>query len=131
MQQRIFVLALILSAVAWAQNASPSRGGRNYNPANEVTVTGTVEGVSQVAHQSGRGMGTHLNLKTESGVIEIHVGPTRYLDSQKFSVVKGDKITVTGSKLEGAIIAREIEKGDRVLTLRDKQGVPQWSGGRP
>ena len=41
-------------------------------------------------------------------------------------------ISVTGSKVEmggtEVILAREITKGDQVLTLRDPQGFPLWSG---
>jgi hypothetical protein len=35
-------------------------------------------------------------------------------------------------KIEGAdaLIAREVKKGGKTLTLRDAQGVPAWSGGR-
>jgi hypothetical protein len=52
--------------------------------------------------------------------------------SQQFQFAKGDAITVTGSKVriagQDVIIAREIKKGDQVLTLRDAKGFPLWSG---
>ncbi len=102
---------------------------RHYDPATETTVTGTVEDVVQVAHQ-GRSPGTHLKLKTDSGSVTVQIGPTSYLESQKVSFAKGDQVTVTGSKVNSGIIAREVKKGDRTLTLRDKQGIPKWSRGR-
>jgi hypothetical protein len=41
---------------------------------------------------------------------------------------------VTGSKVKydggDALVAREIKKGDKVLTLRDEKGNPAWSMGR-
>jgi hypothetical protein len=45
---------------------------------------------------------------------------------------KGDALSVVGSKItmdgKQVVIAREITKGDQVLTLRDPQGLPLWSG---
>jgi hypothetical protein len=47
---------------------------------------------------------------------------------------KGDNIEVTGAKVkyEGAdaVLAREVKKGDKTLTLRNAAGIPQWSQGR-
>ena len=110
------------------------RGKRNYNPATEVTVRGTVEDVSQVTRGRSWG-GTHLTLKTDQGTLDVHLGPTNFLEAKKFSVAKGDQVEVVGSKVQiqgtDALIAREITKGDQKLTLRDAQGIPVWSrGGR-
>lgn len=127
MIRRTILWMAVVATVAVSLAAQQTRQ-RKYDPATEVTVTGTVEDVVQVAHQ-GRGTGTHLKLKTDSGMIAIHVGPTRYLEAQKFSFFKGDEITVTGSKVQKAVIAREIKKGETSLTLRDSQGIPQWSRG--
>ena len=66
--------------------------------------------------------------------LEVRLGPTTFLEKEKFTFAKGDQIEVTGSKvkIEGAdaLIAREVKKGGKTLTLRDAQGVPAWSGGR-
>jgi hypothetical protein len=52
--------------------------------------------------------------------------------SKHFDFAKGDAITVTGSKVkmggQDVVIAREIKKGDQVLTLRDARGFPLWYG---
>lgn len=127
--RRSWLLLAVMAGLSVALAAQQGKW-RNYDPATETTVSGTVEDVVQISHQNGRGTGTHLKLKTDAGVIDVHVGPTRYLEAQKFSVAKGDQLMVTGSKLKSAIIAREIKKGDTTLTLRDQQGIPKWSGGR-
>jgi hypothetical protein len=41
--------------------------------------------------------------------------------------VRGSRVTMGGKPV---IIAAEVRKGDAVLTLRDDQGVPMWSGWR-
>jgi hypothetical protein len=41
---------------------------------------------------------------------------------------------VTGSVIDSDgnsfLVARELKKGEKVLKLRDEQGVPVWAGGR-
>ena len=77
-------------------------------------------------------MGTHLLLKTDSGTLEVHVGPSGYITEKQFSFAKGDAIEVIGSKVmiqdKDALIAREIIKDGKTLVLRNAQGIPQWSG---
>jgi hypothetical protein len=101
-----------------------------YNPDAEVTVTGIVEEVKQISGRAGWD-GTHLSLKTEAEVLDVHVGPSSFLVKQGFEFAKGDQIEVTGSKVKyedaDVLIAREIKKGDRILTLRNAQGIPVWS----
>ncbi len=81
----------------------------------------------------GRRAETHLELKTESGTLDVHLRPSAFLSSKGFQFAKVDQVEVTGSKatFQGheAIIAREVRKGGKVLTLRNAQGIPEWSGG--
>jgi hypothetical protein len=115
-----------------------------YDAATEVTVTGTVDEVRQLTGKQMQGSsgtnwgicpmgwaGTHLSLTTDRGALIVHVGPAAYLASKEFSVAKGDELKITGSKVQYQgtefLIAREITKGDQVLTLRDAKGFPLWS----
>ena len=130
----VFLLASILPVVA-------QRGGgyrtkpRPYDPTTEVTMKGSVE---EVTEQSGhRGWsGTHLTLKTDTETLDVHVGPSWFISQNQFSFAKGDQIEITGSKVKlgkgNALLAREIKKGGKTLTLRNAQGIPVWSrtGGR-
>ncbi len=132
------LIAAALLAVTGAPALAQPRGGRgmgmpNYNKATEVTVTGTIEEVqSMQAHMPGMGMGVHLTLKTDSGTFDVHVGPANWLKTNTVEFVKGDRIEVVGSSVDfngqQALIAREITKGDRKITLRDANGIPVWSG---
>lgn len=127
-----FAIACAASLAA-AQSAG-RRGmgmGMHYDKATEVTVTGTVDAV--VPQQRGRGMGgTHLMLKTDAGVQEIAVGPSWWLTDQKIEFAKGDDLKVVGSSVtmtgQKVVVAREITKGERTITLRDANGIPAWSG---
>ena len=102
----------------------------------DLNKTETFEGevVSLVAYTSGRETfkGVHLMINTDKETIEVHVAPSWYLADQDFEITPKDDIVVKGSRInvdgKPAIIAREIKKGDRILVLRDKNGVPLWSG---
>lgn len=122
-----------LSTTAYAQ-AGVRQGGGNYNPATETTLTGTVSEVKNVPSRGRGAGGLHLVLSAPSGAIEVHVGPASFVSSKSVTFAKGDALTVIGSKVTMAgqevVIAREIRKGDQVLTLRDAKGVPVWSGRR-
>jgi hypothetical protein len=116
-------------------------GGPLYNTATEVTITGTVDDVQQLNGTAGQTWscphgwtGTHLMLKTDAGALAVHVGPSAYLASKNFSIAKGDKLTILGSRIQyqgsDFLIAKEITKGNEVLTLRNSAGFPMWSGFR-
>jgi hypothetical protein len=88
-----------------------------------------------MGHMSQMGwMGTHLELKTANGPVNVVVGPSSYLAKKNFSFAKGDQIQVTGSKVtyqgQEELIAREVKKGNKTLTLRNDQGIPMWSRSR-
>jgi hypothetical protein len=78
-------------------------------------------------------MGTHLTIRTADGEREVMLGPSDFIASKGFSFAKGDQVKVVGSNvtmLEAeSLIAREVVKDDKTLTLRDKSGKPEWSGG--
>ncbi|HEX6804200.1 MAG TPA: hypothetical protein VF133_11025 [Terriglobales bacterium] len=148
---RLFLATLIIlglfialeSAAQMRGRGQGRMGGPFYNTGTELTITGTVEEVQQVTGQMGTGQGwtcprgwsgTHLMLKTDAGTMLVHVGPSAYLASKNFSIAKGDQLTILGSKVQyqasDFLIAKEITKGDQVLTLRNSAGFPLWSGFR-
>jgi len=127
----LFLIAAVSLVMAQAgPGGGRGRGARNYNPATETTVTGTVEDVTQLTGQRGWG-GTHLTLKSDQGEYDVHLGPASYLSAQQFTFAKGDKLEVVGSKTKvggkDALIARQVTKDGKTLTLRDEQGFPKWS----
>lgn len=127
-------LAGAVSAQPCACCAPPGNAVGSYNGATETTLTGTVDEVKTMSPANGRGVGggLHLVLNTPSGSVAVHVGPTWYVASQNATFSKGDVLTVVGSQMTMAsqefVAAREIKKGDQILTLRDSNGFPLWSG---
>ena len=108
-------------------------GAPRYDPATVTTVQGTLIAVDTVLSMAGiQGTGLHATLKTDKETLPIHLGPTIYLTTQKVSLVKGDKVTITGSKVAistvPTILAASIVKGPDTLALRDANGMPLWRG---
>ena len=133
-------LALVLSLSSISLSAQrgmgQGQGRRIYDPTTEVIIQGTVEEVkAESCSTCGWSQtGTHLSVKTESETLDVRIGPTRFLKSNNFSFAKGDKVEIIGSKVRindvDAIMARQVKRGDKTLTLRDTQGFPAWAGGR-
>ena len=134
MKLQLLALASGIVAIA-ASLTAQQRGGMNmrmYDPSTEKTIQGVVEDVTS----QSRGpmmMGTHLSVKTADGLATVALGPAAFITSSGFKFEKGDSVEITGSKVtmsgEEWIIAREVIKNGKTLTLRDKNGNPKWAGG--
>jgi len=149
------LLTLGIALVALA--AAPHAGGQGrqetppgttqmapmYNAKTESTIKGTVEAVEEVTGEGrmggrmdGRSMsGTHIVLETETGSVEVHLGPSAFLEEKKLKLAEGDRVEVLGSRVtmgaEEVFLAREIKRGEDSWTLRDASGRPLWRmGGR-
>ncbi len=108
--------------------------GRMYDPKTVETIRGAVEKVEKITPMRGMSYGVHILVKTDKGTIDVHLGPGWYMDNQDVKIMAGDEVEVTGSRItfrnRPAIIAAEVKKGDKVLTLRDPNGIPVWAGWR-
>lgn len=112
---------------------------RMYNPNSVVTFSGEVakvERMEDIKGMKGMGPGIHIRVVGDDpcSMASIHLGPAWYIENQDTEVKVGDKVTVTGSKVEiggeTVVIARELKKGDETLMLRDEAGNPYWAGWR-
>lgn len=140
----VTIFAFALAADALAQQGKMRQGGggwgpgtpygRMYNPQTVETITGEVVSVDKITPIKGMSYGIHILVKTDKETIAVHLGPGWYIENQDVEIAREDKIDVKGSRItfEGkpTLIAAEVKKGDEVLTLRDANGVPVWSGWR-
>lgn len=105
--------------------------GRIYNLNTVETISGKVISINAITSRQGMSQGVHLQLKTEQEVINVHLGPSWYLDNQNLQIQPKDKIEVTGSKVnfdgQPSLIAAQVKKGKDTLVLRDENGFPVWS----
>jgi hypothetical protein len=126
--------SLVLAGSSSVEARSPGAGGgRIYDPATVTTLSGTVTGVDVVPGRGGRSGRLHVTVESSERSVNVHLGPSWFLDQEGFKVAKGDAISVTGSLVDSgnakALIAREVQIGGKTLKLRDNQGTPVWSRG--
>jgi hypothetical protein len=114
-----------------SESTNPGKGSPRYDSASEVTAIGTIERVSEHAGLRG-GTGIHLAIKTAEKTVNVHLGPALFLLGQDISLDVGDEVEVTGSAIRHedaeAVLARRLKKGSKILTLRNEEGQPVWSG---
>lgn len=127
----MFVAIAVSTSALYAQMGMGRRSRAPvYNPSTETTVKGTVEEVRTVSGRRGWA-GAHLTLKSDDKTMDVHVGPSWFLSQNNFTFAKGDEVEVIGSKVTyqkaDALVAREIKKGGKTLTLRNADGYPVWS----
>lgn len=126
----LFAVGIILATSATLLAQKP--GGNTapkYDPANEVTIKGTVDDIKIVP---GALEGVHVMLKSPTETILVHIAPEKFLKEMDTSFNKGDVIEVVGCKIKDSdgndeLLARQITKGTDELQVRDKKGRPIWT----
>jgi hypothetical protein len=118
----------LLSAIASAQQKAQTVAQRNlsYDMSREVSLQGSVISYSETS--STAPFGPHVTLQTSSGVMDVHLGNARLLESNHLTLTAGDTVRVIGENVPLAsgtqFLARVIQKGNQVLALRSPQGFP-------
>lgn len=107
---------------------------RLYDTKTVETVTGEVVSVQTFTPGKGMGPGVHLQLKTKTETLPVHLGPIWYLENQDVKIEAKDVVDVKGSRVtfdgKPALIAADVKKGSDTLRLRDQNGYPAWAGWR-
>jgi hypothetical protein len=101
-----------------------------YDPASVETVRGAVVRVVRIAHPTG--IGVHLVRRTDAGEdVPVALGPARFVE-RAFPIRPGDGVEITSARVvpgKPTFVASEVRKGNQVLRLRDRYGVPLWQHG--
>lgn len=129
---RSFVLMISLVClplgILLAQKAPSPPPGPKYDLQTEVKIKGTVLELKTPEKEKDI---LHLMIKSGEETIDVSLCPKSYLTEMGTTLVKGDEIALTGSKIKvddaNLILAREVNKGDEMLMLRDGKGVPVWN----
>jgi hypothetical protein len=132
MTRSLIIPVLIVGALlVWPLTASAqaAKTVTSYDRAAETTIKGTVVGVIGVNGAADL-VGLHLELKTDRGIVKVHVAPTLFVADRNFWFVCDEDIEVTGVTVTHAGVtafwARSIVKGNQTLTIRDETGIPLW-----
>lgn len=119
----------------WRHNAgwgSGSQYSRLYDPQTIETISGKIISIERITPMQGMSHGIRLMVKTAKETIPVHLGPEWYVTNQDMQLQINERVEIKGSRItfngKPAIIATEVKKGDKILTLRDSNGLPLWSG---
>ena len=76
-----FILAagiLLAMSVAWAQ--APANAPK-YDVANELTIKGVIDEVKDFQCPVSGGMGAHLVVKTDKGLVTVHLALSKFMST--------------------------------------------------
>jgi len=142
----VFVFVLLIPAALHAQVSIKFRGsghwcfGDRYDQAfinsNQETIVGKVMSIDTVTPFRDMGTGVCMVLKTEREDITVHLGPSWFILYQDMSLSVNDQnVEVRGCRTmingKPVIMASTLVRGNKVLLLRDKDGIPYWCAWRP
>jgi hypothetical protein len=105
-----------------------------FDPKTIKTISGEVIKIDQVP-EFGFGLQMRLTVFIDKKeILPIYLGPAFYIvgpwQAKHFKL--GDEVTVSGSQVtvsgEPLMIATTVKRGNEVLRLRDKDGIPGWIG---
>ena len=129
---RSFALTIFLvclpSGILLAQKAPSEPPTPKYDLQTEVKIKGVVLELKTAEKTKDI---LHMMVKSGEETIDVSLCPKSYLDEMGTTFAKGDEIALTGSKVKvdeaNLILAREVNKGNEMLMLRDGKGVPVWN----
>lgn len=100
-----------------------------YDPKNEETIKGRVLKVLRIQFPDNDCYLVAV-VTTSNGDYLENLGPVWFADENNIMIKAGDTIEVKGSKFKTngryIIIAAEVKKDDRSMTLRSASGATQW-----
>jgi hypothetical protein len=133
----IFLYGVLAHAQTPPKPGQPDKGGMR-----RVAIEGTVRRVSHHACHpalpasrrerfiSANCTTTDAVLATENGLVNVLIGPTKFIRRNQFFFVDGDRLRVIGFQAANqghpTVVSEEVIKSKRALTLRDPRGRPIW-----
>jgi hypothetical protein len=120
---------LLTLIVAFVATSAVGQAPPKYDPATETKLKGVVEELKFLPPTGGK-PAAYLIVKSGEDTIQVFLCPKSFLDQMGAAFKPADAVEITGSKVKqdstDLILAREVVKGDDILTLRFKDGKPAW-----
>lgn len=116
--------------VGLSQKAPPQESNLpKYDLHTETKTDGIVDEVNQLSVGTRKDF-TELIITAGADKLHIYVSPKPFQEEIGITFAKGDRVSVTGSKVKQdtseVILARELVKGTDTLMFRDNKGNPVW-----
>lgn len=104
---------------------------------SQETVVGEVESIDTITPMRNMSTGIQVMLRTQRNEeIAVHLGPSWFIINQDINLkINDNNIEVRGYRTmmngKPIIMASTLVRKDKVLMLRDADGVPYWCAWRP
>ena len=76
------------------------------------------------------GYGIQISLKMDREEVPVYLGPAWFMLHQDMDLSLNDNVSVDGVKTvingKTAIIAGDVIRKDKILKIRDSDGIPYW-----
>jgi hypothetical protein len=121
---------VMIPQLARAQASNSNESIPEYDVSKETRFHGVIDEVRDRICSISRGMGSHLMVKINEKVYEVHVAPVKFVKMYGAAFQTGEAIEMIGviTRFHGvdAILPREIRRGTHSLVFRDEKGRPIW-----
>lgn len=127
--------ALLLCGAAQAQR-SRSGSALKANPSvydlsKEQSVQGAV--VKFIEKSNVAPFGAHVLVQTASGQVDVHLGDSRFLKQNNFTLAAGSSVRVIGvtstNGESSVFLARLVQVGKNLVAVRSTTGIPYMPSG--
>jgi len=141
----VLLLAFLFSFESSAQMAVKWKGSDGwglatryeqlFNKYNLQQINGTIYKIDTITLMSEMATGIQFIIKTATNEeVTVHIGPAWYILRQDMNINVNDAVEIRGAPFslngKNVIAAFEVILKDRVLMLRDEDGIPYWCGWR-
>jgi hypothetical protein len=139
----VLVIAFCIVSAAHSQNlrwrgssmwGSGSKYEMLFDNFNVQTFQGKITKIDTLTPMRDMSYGVMLVLQSGNEDQVVHLGPGWYIMYQDINLGVGNEVEVKGApaSIDGKkfIMAVEVSSKDKVLQLRDKDGIPYWVGSR-
>jgi hypothetical protein len=107
-----------------------------FNKYNLQTITGTIYKIDTVTPMADMAKGIQFIIKTTGGneEVTVHIGPEWFVMRQDMNLNVNDNVEIIGARFslngKNVMAGYQVRTSDRVLMLRDDDGIPYWCGWR-
>jgi hypothetical protein len=135
MKRNCILAACVLwvSFLSFAQSPAhaPAAAKVKYDEASRIKITGVVDDIQQRSlGGTCKAPGVFVTVKANEQTYELRVGPKWFVDTLTWTFTKGDKLEITGWKVdkEGSneVVVRKINRAEWTLEPRDDSGAANW-----
>ena len=126
----LLLLLAIASSMMSQEKNTPSQTSYKYDQASQQTLHGWVVAENDFQCPVSGAVGSHITVKTETGSVEVHLAPVKFMKQYEINIRKDDNVTVIGSRImfdgKPALIAKSVAIGRETYNFRDDKGRPLW-----